>query len=166
MSETAERAEQSEQSERDEQAELAEQYVELHAGGERYAIRIEEVGEILRVGPMTVIPGARPSILGVTNIRGNLVPIVSLRRRLGMEDAAPEAASSARIVVVPYRGENVGIQVDGVSRVVRMRSVQPAGGERGRAAAADCEGIGRTDEGLTGILQVERILEEQLWQPF
>ncbi|GIO12983.1 hypothetical protein J19TS2_25380 [Cohnella xylanilytica] len=164
MSQTAEQAELSEQ------AEQAEQYVELHAGGERYAIRIEEIGEILRVGPMTAIPGARPSILGVTNIRGSLVPIVCLRRRLGMEEADPEtgteASSSARIVVVPYRGENVGIRVDGVSRVVRMRSVQPAGGARNGPGAADGEGIGRTGEGLAGILKVERILEEQPWQPF
>jgi purine-binding chemotaxis protein CheW len=138
------------------------QYVKLEVAGQRYAIRIEEIGEIIKPQHVTAIPGSKPHILGVTNVRGNMVPIVSLRYQMGLEEA--EMTSSARIIVVDHRGEQVGVKVDGVSQVVQLSSVQPAEGAQAMREGFNCEAIGHTDEGLVGILSLSRILEGQAWR--
>lgn len=139
-----------------------EQYVELAIGGQRYAVRIEEISEIIKPQHITAIPGSRSSVLGVTNIRGNMVPIISLRARLGLAEAPSESAG--RIVVVPYGGEHVGIQVDEASRVVRFRAIQPAEGQSAGPNAFECEGVGHTHDGLVGIVRIERMLEGASWR--
>ncbi|WP_168735661.1 chemotaxis protein CheW [Cohnella fermenti] len=136
-----------------------EQHVKLEVAGQRYAIRIDEIAEIIKPPHVTKIPGSKPHILGVTNVRGNMVPIVSLRHQLGLEENG--FSSRSRIVVARYRGEQVGIKVDGVSQVVRLDSIQPAEEGRTSREGIACEAIGHSDEGLVGILSLSRILEVQ-----
>ncbi|MBB6637424.1 chemotaxis protein CheW [Cohnella thailandensis] len=142
-------------------SETMDQYVKLEVAGQRYAIRIEEIGEIIKPQHVTKIPGSKSHILGVTNVRGNMVPIVSLRHQLGMGEI--EFTSKARIVVANYRGELVGVKVDGVSQVVTLSSIQPAEEAQARKEGFNCEAIGHSDEGLVGILSLSSILEGQAW---
>jgi twitching motility protein PilI len=73
---------------------------------------IGEVNEILTVPPLTVVPGARSWLLGIANVRGNLVPVIDLRDFTGGGRSA--VADSTRVLVVRQHGGNVGLLVDEV----------------------------------------------------
>ncbi len=80
--------------------------------GRRFASSIEEVGEILTLPSMTVVPGARSWLLGIANVRGNLVPIIDLQGFVsGLRSQIGEAT---RVLLVRQLGGSVGLLVDEV----------------------------------------------------
>ena len=87
--------------------------------GEHYAIGIEDVVEIVTPRPVTRIPNADSSILGILSLRGAIVMLVDARRRLGHPPAA-ESSADERVIVVQEDSENVGFVVDRVLRVVKI----------------------------------------------
>lgn len=76
----------------------------------RLVSEISAIVEIMTVPPFTRVPGARPWMLGIANVRGNLVPVVDLRGFLSGEKTVPD--KHARILVVPQQGGNVGLLID------------------------------------------------------
>lgn len=92
-----------------------------------YAIAVERVREIVRMRSLTRVPRAPDWLLGVLALRGEVIEIVDLRRRLGIESSQPDRSS--RIIVLHGDGERVtGVLVDSVSDVHRVREdeIQPA----------------------------------------
>ncbi|MFG6429358.1 chemotaxis protein CheW [Pelomonas parva] len=93
-------------------------------GAEEYGIDILAVQEIRRFEPATRIANAASYLLGVTNLRGVIVPIIDLRHRMGLPaEVGPETV----IVIVTVAGRTVGLVVDSVSDVVALtpEQVQP-----------------------------------------
>ena len=86
--------------------------------GEQYAVDIERIVEIVTPRPQTRIPNADPSVLGIISLRGTIVTLVDVRRKLRHAAAASEDAET-RIVVVDYHNEMIGFVVDRVLRVVK-----------------------------------------------
>ncbi|HJU40295.1 MAG TPA: chemotaxis protein CheW [Tahibacter sp.] len=81
--------------------------------GTRYLVSaIAEVNEILTVPPLTVVPGTRPWLLGVANVRGNLVPVIDLRNFI--EGERSQATDGTRVLVIRQHGGSVGLMVDEV----------------------------------------------------
>ncbi len=81
--------------------------------GSRYLVSsIAEVNEILTFPQLTVVPGTRPWLLGVANVRGNLVPIVDLRNFI--EGDRGQIADSTRVLIIRQHGGSVGLMVDEV----------------------------------------------------
>lgn len=114
-------------------------YLTFHLGREEYAIEVRQVREIIGLQEMTAVPQTAPYMKGVINLRGRVIPIVSLRLKLGM----PEDAYTARscIIVVDLKLESgivaVGLMVDGVSEVMALRAEDmedPPDFGRGRTA--------------------------------
>ncbi|MEI7744656.1 MAG: chemotaxis protein CheW [Chloroflexota bacterium] len=94
------------------------QIVVFALGEERYGLEISAVYEIIRPQPITAVPQAPPSVEGVINLRGRIIPVVNLRFRFGLKDEA--AGASSRIVVCDANGNRVGLIVDGVSEVLMV----------------------------------------------
>lgn len=129
--------------------------LEVGAGEGRYAIAIERVREIVRVGSITRIPRTPAWLVGVVALRGEIVEVVDLRQRLGLSRAPIGRAS--RIVVLHGESEGVAaILVDSVVGVLRVHedTVLPAPEYEFRAVVE----MVRADERFVGVLDLARIL--------
>ena len=91
------------------------QYVTFEAGNEVFAVEMAPVQEIIRVPEVVRVPLSPPTLEGLSNLRGKVLPIVSLRRVLGFEDRASDDASRAVVIDL---GQPIGFVVDRVASVV------------------------------------------------
>ena len=98
----------------------ADPIVELCAfrvGDEEYAIDLRRIREILQPLPITPVPRAPEFVEGVMDLRGDVIPVIDVRRRLGL---APQPGGRAKILVVNVAGRVLGLVVDAVAEVVRL----------------------------------------------
>jgi purine-binding chemotaxis protein CheW len=102
-----------------------ETWVTFRLAGERYALPVPTVQEVLRVGMVTRVPHAPYPVRGIINLRGRVVPLVDVRRRIGLPPGEPDARS--RVLIADARGRVVGLLVDEVDQVVRLdrNAVEP-----------------------------------------
>jgi purine-binding chemotaxis protein CheW len=130
---------------------------------ETYAVPVSVLREIVKVPPLTEIPRAQKSLLGVMNLRGEVLPVYDLKPKLHLPPSPPLAQGTertARVLVVRSEEGDAGLLVDRVEEVVRLRpstiEAPPpgvAGGER------DCVvGIGRKGEALYILIDVDQAL--------
>jgi purine-binding chemotaxis protein CheW len=117
------------------------QLVTFRLGNEEFGIDIKKVQEINRMIDITKIPNAPPFIEGVVNLRGKIIPIVSLRTKLGFGEVERDKAT--RIMVVELKGSVLGFIVDSVSEVLRIpeAKVEPAPALTGGTDSAYIEGV-------------------------
>jgi len=94
------------------------QLVLFDLASEHYAIDSSIVREIIRIQNITRVPGSSSYVEGVTNLRGRVVPVLDLRKRLDLP--VTDRNKETRIVVVNVAGHDVGLIVDGVSEVLRI----------------------------------------------
>jgi purine-binding chemotaxis protein CheW len=139
--------------------EQEEQLVAFRLAGETYGIPIMLVHEIIRPCEITCIPRSPEYVRGVVNLRGKIVPVIDLRRRLALAPA--EESSSTRIVVVEIEQGIVGMIVDGVSQVIRLpaASIEPPS-----TLVADVEadlviGVGKLNDELIILLDIPKTLK-------
>jgi purine-binding chemotaxis protein CheW len=132
------------------------QVIVFGVGTEVYGVEIGLIHEIIRHQPITALPGTSAEVLGLLSLRGRILPVVSMRVVLGMDDVAPTAAS--RIVVVELDRGRVGLAVDAVSAVRRLPqgSIQPPPALGG--AAPHLAGVTRVDDDLVVLLDLEAAL--------
>lgn len=98
-------------------------------GGRRFALPLARLEEVIAPPPTVAVPFAEPHVTGICAVRGEIVPVLDLRRVLGVRSFAP--GDRARILVVGRRSERVGLLVDAVAEVRRFESaeIQPCHGE-------------------------------------
>ena len=136
-----------------------EEFLTFLLGSDEYAVDIERVREVVRPPPIAEVPRAPPHILGVVTVRGEVVAVLDPRRRLGLAPAQP-AEGEGKIVIVDAGEGPVGLQVDRVASVVRLRagSIEPCpqgiAGSRGEFLA----GIGRDGDRLFTVLDLTTLL--------
>lgn len=140
------------------------QFIEFGSGKEKYAIPIADIHEIIRMQDITEIPNVKSYVKGVINLRGHIVPVISLRNLFGFE--SDEYSKATRIIVVNHEEETVGIIVDQVYKVATYTDIQPPPERVSGIGGANFEGIGMDEqgnEGIVGILKLDRVLikEEQ-----
>jgi len=133
-----------------------EQYIELALDEEYYALRIQDVQEIIRMQPITAIPGSKSHVKGVICLRGEVVSVIGLRELFGMPEKLP--SKDTRIVMVKQAGTLVGIIVDRIHKVAVYNSIQVPPPEMAGGHSSCLTGIGLGDNRMTGLLNVE-----QLW---
>ena len=90
--------------------------------GELYAIDIEHVVEIVTPRPVTRVPNADASVVGIISLRGTIVTLIDARSRLRHRAAAAVSGPDVRVIVVDLAGENTGFVVDRVLRVVKIEA--------------------------------------------
>lgn len=93
-------------------------YVSFNAGKETYALKISSVKEILKNEDITFIPHAPSNILGIIQLRGKVIPIIDLKKRLGLTES--EYGSQSKIVICLIDEQMIGLKVDLVSRVLKI----------------------------------------------
>lgn len=134
------------------------QVVSFRLGEEEYGVDIMIVQEIILPGNITQVPEVPEYVLGVINLRGNVIPILNLRQRFGMPERA--ATDETRIVVINLRGRTVGVVVDGVSEVLRIvrDDVSPTPPSLHTAGKDYIQGLARRGQRLLILLDMERLL--------
>jgi len=96
------------------------QLVIFELADQLYALPIQNTQEIIRMANITNVPNTRDYVEGIINLRGSIVPVINLNRRLGLP--VKDYDDSTRIIVVEYNGKKVGMIVDNVHEVGRYNS--------------------------------------------
>ena len=97
------------------------QWVTFRLENETYGINVMQVQEVLRYTDIAPVPGAPSYVLGIINLRGNVVTVIDTRARFGLE--AGEVTDNTRIVIIEAEKQVVGILVDSVAEVVYLEDV-------------------------------------------
>ena len=146
--------------------EAPEEFLAFVLEGETYAVPLGAVREIVKVPPLTELPRAQPPLLGVMNLRGEVMPVYDVKLRLRLLERAPLVAGpdapppprAARVVVVATEEGGAGIWVGAVGGVVRLRPRTLEAAPRGLGGAGgerDCiAGIGRRADALVILLDL------------
>ncbi len=145
-------------------------FVSFIVGGERYCVPVDQVLQIIRPEGILTVPKAPSFVKGVINLRGDVIPVVSLRARLGIDDGLVEggsnASSRARIIVIRVESRSCGLCVDEVREIVDINEssdpeepAQQAAGEAASSARAQfIRRVAQREEGLFRILDLQRVL--------
>ncbi len=133
------------------------QLVTFKLGNEEFGVDILKVQEINKMMSITKIPNAPTFIEGVINLRGKIIPIVDLRKRLGFRDQ--EYDKSTRIIVVELDGLVLGFIVDSVSEVLRIpeNTIEPPPSMVAGIESEYIEGVGKLDDRLLILLELKKI---------
>jgi purine-binding chemotaxis protein CheW len=139
-------------------------YLTFHVGGEEYAVPVGFVTEIVRLQRTFIIPDVPEYIRGVINLRGKVIPLLDVRSRFGLAQAA---YNDRTVVVVLEVGETpTGLVVDGVSEVAEIPPEQiDARAVRSRGPSAMVKGMGKRASGVCFILDVGALLDAQSPKP-
>lgn len=134
--------------------------------GENYAVGIEKIVEIVTPRAVTRIPNADPFIVGIISLRGAVVTLLDLRRRLNHPPAAG-ASEDRRIVVVDHEGETVGFEVDRVLRVISVprEEVDPQPVAHSAEEDESVRGVFRVSNSLTILLDLDKLLKTAAMLP-
>ena len=95
------------------------QWVTFQLDDEFYGINVMQVQEVLRMSEIAPVPGAPSYVLGIINLRGNVVTVIDTRARFGLSSEEP--TESSRIIFVEILGQVIGMLVDSVAEVVYLR---------------------------------------------
>lgn len=125
-----------------------------------YGVPITMVQEIIPLSKPTKIPGAPDFVEGIINLRGRIIPIMDLKKRFNMGETG--RSGDARSIVVEVEGQTVGIIVDEVSEVLRLPvdGIEPAPGLIGHVSEEFIIGVGKYEERLLILLDVNKILDD------
>lgn len=102
----------------EQEAETAVQYIVVRIGNEQYGINIKYIDNIVRNQKITRVPKTQTYYKGVINLRGEIIPVMSIRLKLGLED--DEFTDKTRIIIVKIEGATIGVIVDQVREVVTL----------------------------------------------
>jgi chemotaxis signal transduction protein len=123
--------------------------VRVAAAGESYALPVDAVLEVAELEGITPVPGATPTVLGVRNLRGAVLPVVDLAGVLGL----PRADGPRRIVVAAEGGRIAGLAVDSVAGVESLPDASEP------ADSPYLSGAALTDGVLVGLVDLSSVLD-------
>lgn len=139
------------------------QCVTFRLEGEIYGINVMLVQEVLRVTEIAPVPGAPDFVLGIINLRGNVVTVIDTRKRFALPPK--EMDDSTRIVIIESDKQTVGIVVDGVSEVVNVgrEEVETAPSVGNDETARYIEGVVSRGEDLLILVDLNKLLTDDEW---
>ena len=134
------------------------QLVTFSIGEEEFGVDILKVQEIIRTMEITKVPKAPEFVEGVINLRGNVIPIIDLRKRFGLETRIHD--KHTRIIVIEINKMVVGFVVDSVSEVLRIPSntVEPPPPVVSGLESEYISGVGKLENRLLILLDLDRLL--------
>ena len=137
------------------------QYIVIRLGEEQYGIDISYVNNIVRMQRITRVPKVAPYLKGVINLRGEVLPVVSLRLKMGLEEDVYDKAT--RIIILKTENEGqIGILVDEVKEVVTLseKSIEKVAHDSKSEKANFLSGVGKNNGELISILDLNMITLE------
>jgi purine-binding chemotaxis protein CheW len=138
------------------------QYLGFYIAEEEYAIGILRVKEILEYDTITRVPGTPPSVRGVINLRGSVVPVVDLALKLGLPESPITKRTCIVVVEVDLDGERtvMGVMADAVSQVMDFGpgDIEPPPAFGTRVHMDHLLGMGKAGKKFILLLDIDRIL--------
>ena len=140
----------------------SEQYLTFKLAGEEYGVEIQRVQGIQGLQKVTTIPNTPEYILGVINLRGEIVPVIDLRKRFSLESI--EFSSTTVVIVVRMvndgKERTLGVVVDGVSEVYRFdhKNVQKPPEFGGVVNTEFLKGLATVDEKMVILLEIDHLV--------
>jgi len=134
------------------------QYVVFQLEDELYGVDILQVRGIEKMLPLTRVPNAPSFVKGVCNLRGSVIPVIDLKKRLGLQPNRDD--SNAKIIIVNVGKQTVGMTIDAAADVVSLDSgdVEPSPSLSSGIDAEFISGVAKINNRLLIILDMERIL--------
>lgn len=144
-----------------EQSDTAVQYIVVSIGNEQYGINIQYIDNIVRRQRITRVPKAQSYYKGVINLRGEIIPVMSIREKLGLEKDV--FTDKTRIIIIKVDGATIGVIVDQVKEVVTLEGEDTEKVTRTSnddAAAGYISSIGKSKGELISLLDIVTLIEE------
>jgi purine-binding chemotaxis protein CheW len=130
---------------------------------ETYGINVMQVQEILRYTEIAAVPGAPDYVLGIINLRGNVVTVIDTRARFGLMPA--DITDNSRIVIIEAEKQVIGILVDSVAEVVYLKKseMEPAPHVGTDESSQFIQGVSNRDDGLLILVDLNKLLSDDEW---
>ena len=139
------------------------QWVTFKLDSETYGINVMQVQEVLRYTEIAPVPGAPMYVLGIINLRGNVVTVIDTRSRFGL--AASEVTDNTRIVIIEAEKQVIGILVDSVAEVVYLRAseIDDAPNVGNDESAKFIQGVSNREGELLILVDLNKLLSDDEW---
>lgn len=135
------------------------QYIVVNIGGEHYGLDIKYVDNIVRMQRITRVPNSQPYFRGIINLRGEIVPVMSIRRKMGFED--DQFTNASRIIILKIEDQGLlGVIFDAVREVVTLSVDSIEKPSDSNAKDSFINGIGKSNDELISIFDIDAIVEE------
>lgn len=139
------------------------QYIVTKLDVEQYGIDISYVDNIVRMTRITRVPKSQPYFKGIINLRGEVIPVMSLRLKFGLPD--DEVTNATRIIIIKLEDldGSIGLLVDEVKEVVTLSddSIEKPSNSNNGEKAKYLLGIGRTHDTLISLLNMQNVIIEK-----
>jgi purine-binding chemotaxis protein CheW len=135
------------------------QYIVVKIGNEQYGINIKYVDNIVRMQRITRVPKAQSYFKGVINLRGEIIPVMSIRLKFGLEEDA--ITNATRIIIVKLEPQSaVGLIVDEVKEVVSLDDsvIEKVTNSAVEDKNGYLSGIGKQKDGLVSLLNINAVI--------
>lgn len=139
------------------------QWVTFRLDNETYGINVMQVQEVLRYTEIAPVPGAPHYVLGIINLRGNVVTVIDTRSRFGLPSS--EVDDSTRIVIIEAEKQVIGILVDSVAEVVYLRrsEIDNAPNVGTEESAKFIQGVSNRGDELLILVDLDKLLSDDEW---
>ena len=139
------------------------QWVTFKLDNETYGINVMQVQEVLRHTEIAPVPGAPGYVLGIINLRGNVVTVIDTRARFGLESG--EVTDNTRIVIIESEKQVIGIMVDSVAEVVYLKAseIDIAPNVGNDESAKFIQGVSNRDGELLILVDLNKLLTDDEW---
>jgi|SRR5690606_36981505 purine-binding chemotaxis protein CheW len=139
------------------------QWVTFRLEGETYGINVMQVQEVLRYNEIAPVPGAPSYVLGIINLRGNVVTVIDTRHRFNLP--AGEITDNTRIVIIETERHVIGILVDSVAEVVYLRQseIETAPNVGNEESAKFIQGVCHKNDELLILIDLNKLLSSDEW---
>ena len=143
-------------------AEAAEHLATFVLDREEYGVNVRQVQEIRRVSEITAVPRAPEFVRGVINLRGRILPVLDLKRKLGLGEVTIDRAT--RIVVVHVQDRVLGLLVDGASQVLKVpvSRIEPPPDEVVERGGDYIRGVAKLEDRLIILIDLGKVLVYEL----
>jgi len=134
------------------------QWVTFVLHDETYGIEVLHVQEVLKVNEITPVPGAPEYVLGVINLRGNVVTVVDTLKRFGLP--LKKESETSRIIIIESQDQVIGLMVDSVAEVVYLYAseIERVPNVASEERAKYIQGVHNKDEGLLFLIEIDRLM--------
>lgn len=137
------------------------QWVTYHLDNEVYGVNVMQVQEVLRITEIAPVPGAQDYVLGIINLRGNVVTVIDTRKRFGLGSKEPDDLS--RIIVIEVDENVIGMLVDSVAEVVYLHQseIEPTPTVSSDDNSYFIQGVSNRGETLLILVDVDKFLNKE-----
>ncbi|MCI6200058.1 MAG: chemotaxis protein CheW [Succinivibrionaceae bacterium] len=139
------------------------QWVTFKLENETYGVNVMQVQEVLRYTEIAPVPGAPDYVLGIINLRGNVVTVIDTRLKFGLMPA--EITDNSRIIIIEAEKQVVGILVDSVAEVVYLKAseIDDAPSVGTEESARFIQGVCNRKDDLLILVDLNKLLSDNEW---